>query len=74
MIKEFRVFHNRLRILRNIDHDEFGQAAGYGDTRDCVPDEDWRKFRDNPYTWFIQADTDKSQGVFEYILGRESRA
>lgn len=71
MTKEFKIFHNRLRILICMDRDEFGQATGYGDTRASVPNDVWYAFCKNPYKWFIQADSDKAQGVFEYMKGRE---
>jgi len=71
MTKEFKIFHNRLRILICMDRDEFGQAAGYGDTRNSVPNDVWRAFCYDPYKWFIHADTEKSKGVFKHMLDQE---
>lgn len=57
-------FHNALRILLNIDMDEF-VAAG------CDADQ-WPAFRGNPHMWFIRASDRDAERVWLLIAGRNA--
>lgn len=61
----FREFHNGLRVLANIDRDEF-VAKG-------LPDADWPSFRDDPWRYFIRASDVMAEGLFEIIESRAVR-
>jgi hypothetical protein len=71
---EMRRFHNFLRILLNIDADEFIQAV-YG--RDTAPPHDsdewmeWEKFHKRPHFWFIAAPTEKAEKVWALVERRQ---
>jgi hypothetical protein len=68
-----REFHNFLRILLNIDADEFMQAV-YG--RDTHPGEGgeewaaWTTFREDPYRWFIKAGDQQAAALWKIIERR----
>lgn len=62
---DLRRFHNRLRILLNIDEDELNRSgATYGDA-------DWIAFSTNPWRWLILADDLQKQAVYTIIRSRE---
>jgi len=70
---DFHQFHNGLRVLLNIDADEFLQATFGIDTKPADNSREWgvwTSFRDNPYRWFIRAPTDKAKAVFAIIEQR----
>ena len=73
----FAEFHNALRVLLNIDADEFLGAV--------LPDEEydgrqpdlksaawrlWDEFKENPHRWFIRAPDDQAQAIWKIIEGR----
>ena len=58
-----RDFHNRLRIMRSIDLYELSDSG--------VEVGEWENFRDNPYTWFIEA-SDEDAGRVWQIMERIS--
>ena len=57
----FEEFHNGLRILLNIDQDEF--EAG-------VDDSSWPVFRNDPHRWFIQASDKAAQRLWALMQAR----
>lgn len=57
-----REFHNLLRLLCNIDHCE---VADVFENR-----EDWRRFVDHPWKWFIQADDRKAEIIWQRMMER----
>ncbi len=59
-----RKFHNALRILLNIDMDEF-VAAG-------CRSEQWREFRDNPHAYFIEAADREADALWKIIEERNA--
>lgn len=66
-------FHNALRILLNIDADEFFAATrpelGGARPSDVVMRE-WITFRDDPHKWMLRAPSDKAQMIFEIVERR----
>ena len=50
-------FHHLLRTLSNLD---------YREVEEVLSEEEWPKFRDNPWQWFILAEDRKS----EFIWGK----
>lgn len=70
---EFREFHNGLRVLLNIDADEFIQAVFGQDTKpaeDTAEWQSWRSFQSHPFMWFIRAPTVKTEALWKYIEKR----
>lgn len=57
-------FHNRLRMLVNIDREEFDPGWGHTDA-------DWMAFRENPWRFFILADDNVAAHIWAVM---ESRA
>jgi hypothetical protein len=57
-----REFHNLLRLLCNIDHYEVADAFKNR--------EDWRRFVDHPWKWFIQADDRKVEIIWQRMMER----
>jgi hypothetical protein len=64
----FSLFHNRLRIMLNIDKPDLDQAIGQTTSM-----EEWREFSASPWRWFITADSRRAEGVFRLIEAREAR-
>lgn len=70
----FHQFHNAMRVLFNIDADEFLRAVYGIDTR---PDENsrewgtWIFFRDHPHEWFLRAPTEKAEAIYALIEDRD---
>jgi hypothetical protein len=62
----FALFHNRLRIMLNID--KFDLDAAVGEETSMY---EWNQFAANPWRWFIEADTRRAGGVFQLIEARE---
>ncbi len=60
---DLRKFHNALRILLNIDRDEFIGAGGQ--------DVDWARFRLNPHDFFIHCSDTTAEGLFAVIEARQ---
>ena len=58
------VFHNLLRLLCNIDHYEVADAFNDG--------EDWERFVNHPWKWFIQADDRKAEIIWQRMMERNS--
>jgi hypothetical protein len=54
-------FHNLLRILINLDHYL---------VEEVISEEEWPKFRDNPWQWFISAAPHKSDFVWGRMMER----
>jgi hypothetical protein len=65
---ELREFHNALRVLMNIDGDEFVRAIGR-DSAIWSPD-DWPKFSNNPHLWFIRANDADAKAIWAIIEER----
>lgn len=63
---DFRRFHNRLRMLLNIDGLDFGEAVGH------TNDDEWATFRADPFRWFIRASDPDAEAVFALMLAREA--
>ena len=76
----FNQFHNALRVLLNIDADEFLAA--------CHPDvpvvdidnpahyavyQDWCAFSNNPYMWFIRASDADAKAIWAIIEKRNEK-
>ena len=57
-------FHNLLRILINLDHYE---------VEEVISAEEWPKFRDNPWRWFIIAEDHQSDFVWEKMMERTDK-
>ncbi len=74
----FNEFHNALRIMRNIDMDEFVHVID-PDTDGSPPKEgnpsrtQWAMFHQNPYTWFIRAPDAQAERLFAYIETRQPK-
>ena len=64
----FGQFHNRLRILKNIDADELVEARvmALNDVRE------WASFRDNPFQFFIRADDETARRLWALVEKREA--
>ena len=60
----FNHFHNALRVLRSIDRHEFDEVEY------SLTDNEWQRFRDNPYHFFIQAPDALAKGIFGIIESR----
>lgn len=69
---DFRSFHNRLRILMNIDKHEFDEALSRCDKK---PEGDgaWLKFREHPYAWFVACRGEWAKAIFAVVREREGR-
>lgn len=68
MNDELRTFHNRLRILINIDMSELVNAG-------IISSDDtsqWIAFRDNPWRWFIRAEDEQVSRVWKIVEHREN--
>lgn len=63
----FALFHNRLRIMLNIDKYDLDAAIGEATTM-----ADWMSFSANPWRWFIQTDTRTAERIFQMIEAREA--
>ena len=63
--REFRAFHNGLRILLNLDEDELIKA---GVIEHSV--ESWR-FKDNPFLFFIRAPAEQAAAIWAAIQKRQ---
>ena len=59
---DFRQFHNRLRILLNIDRHE---AAALADA------ETWFNFQRDPFRWFIKASDDDARSIWDAMMKRD---
>ena len=75
----FDQFHNALRVLLNIDYDEFAQAVNKAQTdlppgfpRD-EPEEQWPVFRDNPHMWMVRAPTPQAEAIWSIVEARSVR-
>lgn len=65
-------FHNGLRVLLNIDMDEFITAVFGKDYGEFGDDEtaEWRAFIKNPHRWFIAADDGQAEKLWTYMQTR----
>lgn len=69
-------FHNALRILLNIDADEF-LGALYPEDGGALPPSvspkwtQWNDFRRCPHRWFIQAPTSDAEAVWALVVKRQ---
>jgi len=63
----FNEFHNGLRVLLNIDRDEF-EALVDGDLT-----ADYRRFSNNPYGWFIRVPDKHAMAIYAEIERRNTR-
>lgn len=71
---QFNEFHNGLRILLNIDMDEFMDAV-CPDSNDTDQAYErafgyWQNFRENPHQWFIRAPTAQAEKLWTYMQER----
>lgn len=78
MTMEFKEFHNALRILLNIDADEFIKAVhpehdGSPPPQDHPYWKDWYRFRDNPHMWMIRVPTAQAQAIWALVEARQSK-
>lgn len=64
----FAEFHNALRIMRSIDQWELAPAGVEMDAQQ------WRRFRENPYVWFMHASDDDARKVWAIIEARQPKA
>ena len=61
----YQEFHNMLRVLLNIDHDEFVQWGGASN--------EWPTFARNPWDWFIRAGDGVMSTFWPYVEARAGR-
>lgn len=61
--REFKRFHNALRILLNIDKWEAVKAG--------LDSQDWVEFKNDPYLFFIKANADQARRLFKLIGARQ---
>lgn len=62
----FDFFHNALRIMFNIDADEFSKHVS--------PDVDeWKSFRDSPFRYFVRTDDASANKLWGVITARSTR-
>lgn len=61
----FADFHNRMRVLLNIDMHDF-VAAGIEPAR-------WEAFRDDPHRFFIRADDETAEKLWSLVEARATR-
>lgn len=61
MRNRLRWFHNALRILINIDANEFPG-----------PDCDWVQFRDDPWRYFIRTDDETAERLYRIVEDRKA--
>jgi hypothetical protein len=77
LLMELREFHNALRVLMNIDADEFYAAVYPGKGRYILPThnqrDDWGKFGSNPHLWFIRANDADAKVIWAIIEERNSK-
>jgi hypothetical protein len=64
-------FHNALRILHSIDLHEL-QTVGLWLNPDNIAS--WVKFQDNPYLFFIRADDETSDKIWQVVVARNRKA
>ena len=57
---DLREFHNLLRVMRNIDQHEVPFLTA----------EEWVRFRDNPYNFFIRCDDATCYALWTVMIGR----
>lgn len=70
----FNEFHNGLRILLNIDSDEFMDAVyPNGTPHGLHMRGEWETFRENPYNWFIRASDQKAHGLWQLMQKRMTK-
>lgn len=65
--KERAVFHNRLRILLNIDREEINEEFG-----SPISDETWVSFRNDPLRYFINSPV-IANALWRIVMRREQR-
>ena len=67
----FEKFHNALRILLNIDGDEFIAAIEAVRVEgDNDPQDEWDRFNGNPYRWFIRSPSRIARAIWQIIEER----
>ena len=75
-----REFHNALRVLMNIDADEFYAAVhpeipnariDAKNPQHTVPYQDWCSFSRDPYRWFVRASDDDAKAIWSIIEARQ---
>ncbi len=74
---DFDRFYNSLRVLLNIDADEF-YAAVHPEKHQYrlpMPDQvaNWIAFRDSPHTWFIRASDKDARAIWTIIEKRNEK-
>lgn len=76
---ELREFHNALRVLLNIDADEFVGAvyakeyAGIDTPNLLEIKSNWVRFQENPWFWFIRANDTDAKAIWAVIEERNSK-
>ena len=76
MPMDFADFHNALRILLNIDQPEFDETLDPMDRQEAGAlagewaDRKWRRFRDDPHRYFIEACDSQAKKLFAIIEER----
>lgn len=58
-------FHNRLRILMNIEAEDFANAG--------LTFKQWRDFDANPHRFFIRADDPTAAAIWRIVEAREAK-
>ena len=60
-------FHNGLRILLNLDFRDLVQAGVFKPN----DDEAWQRFQRDPFRYFLRADEDAADRIWELIRSRQ---
>lgn len=74
----FAEFHNALRILLNIDGDEFVHAV-FGPKARVIPHSDspewteWVLYRAAPHIWLIQAPDEYAKALWKVVEARQPK-
>lgn len=66
----FAEFHNALRVLYNIDFDEFEMVLA--DSPNLAAEVEWKSFQQNPHRYFICADDLVANKLFSIINERNA--
>ncbi len=67
----FTEFHNALRVLLNIDGDEFLRALWPNEEPNfLMHDEAWEAFDDDPHMWFIKAPDAAARAIWAIVEER----
>ena len=62
--KGYRLFLNMLKSMHNIDAYELGDVFS--------GDEEWGRFRRDPFQWFIDNQGDQARKIYKLVMERQS--